>query len=133
MSEDNEFLKLESNKLNEENEKLKIEVDLTEIENKTLKGDSHANNCDNVCMKELEKLRNENAILKASLNYSKATIAKFTEGEKNLNTLLGKRRYNSNECRIGYSGNNKCQSNKTCFVKAIYGTCNYCGKVCHIA
>ena len=38
--------------------------------------------------KKLEELRIENEILKSSLEDANKTIAKFVEGEKNLNMLL---------------------------------------------
>src|SRR5262249_29726363 len=83
--------------------------------------------------KELEILKMKNEKLKTSLIDANATIAKFTKGENNLSTFLGKQRFESNKHGIGYDGNNSCKSHKTRFVRTTYDTCNYCGKLGHIA
>ena len=44
--------------------------------------------CNDECLKKLEELRNENEMLKSSLEEANKAIAKFVEGEKNLNMLL---------------------------------------------
>src|SRR5262249_775376 len=78
-------------------------------------------------------LKIENEKLKTSLSDANATMAKFTKGENNLSTLFGKQKFYSNKYGIGYDSNNSCNNHKTRFVRATYGTCNYCGKIGHIA
>ena len=78
LNEDNEFLRCENGKLREENEKLSKE-------HEELEGNKDVND---ECMKELEKFKIENEMLKSSLEEANKAIAKFVEGEKNLNMLL---------------------------------------------
>src|SRR5262249_9301529 len=137
IDEKNKKLRKKNDELSKLVEKLKIENDLLDIEVKTLSGDDRSETCDNhsndEIVNELELLKVEYEKLKASLIDANATIAKFTKGENILSTLLGKQRFESNKHGIGYNGNNSCKNHKTRFVRATYGTCNYCGKLGHIA
>src|SRR5262249_16553577 len=113
--------------------KLKIENNLLDLEVKTLSGDVRVNSSNEEILKELDSLKIENEKLKASLSDANATIAKFTKGDNNLSTFLGKQKIDSNKYEIGYDSNNSCKNHKTQFVRATYGTCKYCGKLGHIA
>ena len=88
---------------------------------------------DDKYIKELEELKIKNDILKSSLDDANITIAKFFEGEKNLNMLLNQQRLVLDKGGIGFNKTNKDRSSRSYFVRATYNTCNYYGTVGHIA
>ena len=93
IDEDNDFLIYENGKLKEENKNLCKGHKALSFEVAKLRKEIEDNKlvnvvCDDKCIKELEELKIENDILKSSLDDANKTIAKFVEGEKNLNMLL---------------------------------------------
>ena len=88
---------------------------------------------DDKSIKEIEELRIENETLKSSLDDANKTIAKFIEGEKNLNIILKQQKLVLDKWGIGYKGKYNERSYRSYFVKATYNTCNYYGKIGHIA
>ena len=92
LEEENDFLRYENEKSKEESEKLKKENNSLNDEvanlNEELENKNIAMNDENHNLKELEELKVEKELLKASLEDANKTIAKFVEGEKNLNMIL---------------------------------------------
>ena len=87
----------------------------------------------NKSLKELEELKMENELLKSSLEDANKIIARFVEGEKNLNMILSQQRLMLDKGGIGYNGERKDRSYKSYFVRATHNTRNYCRKMGHIA
>ena len=93
IDEDNDFLRYENEKLRGENENICKGHKALSFEVAKVRKEIEENNIvivvyDDKCIKKLEKLNIENENLKSSLDDANKTIAKFFEGEKNLNMLL---------------------------------------------
>ena len=68
--------------------------------------------------------------MKSSLENTNKTIAKFVEGEKNLNMLLHQQKLVLDKMELDIMESTKID--KSYFVKATQNTCNYCDEICHI-
>ena len=84
-------------------------------------------------LKELKELKIESEILKSSLEDANKAIVKFVDSEKNLNMLLSQQKLILDKGGIGYYGKRKDRTYKSYFVRATHNTCNYCGRMRHIA
>src|SRR5262249_8290398 len=135
LDEDNEFLRYENNKLMNENESLCKGYKALSVEVRKLRAQNQNEHefSNEELMHELEELKIENAILKSCLDESQDIMAKFVQGEKNSNAILGQQRYTLNKNGIRYKGTIRDKVHKSYFVKATSKTCNYYGNFGHIA
>ena len=88
---------------------------------------------DVACLQTLEELKIENEMLKSSLEEANKAIAKFVEGEKNLNMLLSQQTPMLAKKGIGYNGESKYGTYGNHFVRAKHNSCNYYGRMGHFA